>query len=32
MKTLGFEEKFYITCYAGARIGGNIDTIKLQPQ
>ena len=32
MKALGFEEKFYINLYAGARIGGNIDTIELQPQ
>ena len=30
MKELGFEEKFYINLYAGARIGGNIDSIELQ--
>ena len=30
MKALGFEEKFYINLYAGARIGGNIDSIELQ--
>ena len=30
MKALGFEEKFYINLYSGARIGGNVDTIEYE--
>ena len=29
MKALGFEEKFYINLYAGARVGGNVDSISM---
>ena len=29
MKTLGFEEKFYMNLYEGSRIGGNVDSIEL---
>ena len=31
MKELGFGEKFYTNLYEGSRIGGNVDTIELQP-
>ena len=30
MKSLGFEEKFYMNLYDGARIGGNVDSIEIE--